>query len=365
MPDAVDRDQQAAEAKTKRQFPRQWLDEATPRPASAYLFKGLLDEGGVGLVYGPPGCGKSFLVIDLLAHFAAGLPWRGRRMPGGLAVYIAAEAGESILRRFVAWRECHVSDAREARVPLVIVTRGANLLDEVEAAELVGALKSIVEEAGMPLKLMVIDTLSRSIPGGDENSAHDMSRVVAFADRIRTEMGAGVLVVHHEGKDATKGGRGWSGLSGAADLVIKLAEGVATVEKVRDGVAGEQFAFALEVVEMGTDPEGEPITTCLVRHLDAAPTRTAPKKKPPGKNQKVVYDVLRRLVDERGELMPETSAIPRGARAVRFPDLVDAAAPKFPGLAQWRAKDRISQALVGLLQAGNFVGVHNELVWIL
>jgi hypothetical protein len=61
-------------------------------------------------------------------------------------VYVAAEAGESILHRFSAWRDRHVGDSREQRIPLMVITRAANLLNEEEVDELMGDLKAISEE---------------------------------------------------------------------------------------------------------------------------------------------------------------------------------------------------------------------------
>jgi|RhiMethySRZTD1v2_1073278.scaffolds.fasta_scaffold274782_3 RecA-family ATPase len=102
------RDAQVESLESKRLFPSGWLDDARPRLAGSYLIKGLIDEGANVVVYGPSGSGKTFLVIDLACHIAAGMPWRGRRVKPGLTVYIAAEAGESIVRRFTAWRDHQV-----------------------------------------------------------------------------------------------------------------------------------------------------------------------------------------------------------------------------------------------------------------
>ena len=245
---------------------------------------------------------------------------------------------------------------------MVILTRGANLLSLVDLEALLAELREIIAQAGMPLVLVVFDTLSRSMPGGDENKSEDMTTVIGAADAIRDEFGATCAVVHHSGKDSDLGARGHSSLFGAADTVINVAKRTATIVKTRDGVAGENFPFELEVVQLGKDSDGDPVTTCVVRHVQqTAAVRHRPE--PTGKNQKVVYDVLRELVIERGALLPETSAIPLGTRAVTFEALFDRAAHKFPGTVAWRARDRISQALVGL-QAGHHVGVHGGYVWL-
>ena len=46
--------------------------------APAYLVKGIIPRDGLAIVYGPPKCGKSFWVFDLMMHVALGLCYRGR-----------------------------------------------------------------------------------------------------------------------------------------------------------------------------------------------------------------------------------------------------------------------------------------------
>ena len=309
---------QAAKAPARRTLPRVWLEDATEHARGRGPVKGIIGPGELAVVYGPSGSGKTFMTLDLVGHVATATPWRGRRTSGGVVVYVAAEAGLSILRRFVAWRDRTVPEGREARVPLAVITRGVNLLFPVELEEFAAELRVVVDEAG-PLAMVVFDTLSRSIPGGDENGP-DMTKVVAAADRIRDEFGAATLIVHHTGKDATKGARGSSALVAAADTVLAVVDRVATVEKVRDGVAGETFAFTLDVVDMGTDEDGDPITTCI-----AIPTTNAPgasAARPTAQRltgaAKIVLQALREAIDEHGERLPGTSTIPDGVRGVRI-----------------------------------------------
>lgn len=305
-------------------FPRVWLDSVGNVEPPAYLVKGVLEARSIALVYGPSGEGKSFFTADLAGHIAAGIPWRGRRVKQGLVAYIAAEAGASIVRRFAAWRDQVPGEAREESVPLAILTRGANLLDLRDAEALLEELTALQDEAGAPLSLVVIDTLSRSIPGGDENSAETITHAVAVADRIRDELGATCLFVHHSGKDATKGARGHSALFAAADTVIRVADHVATVEKARDGESGASFGFRLEVVDLGTDQDGDPITTCVV-----VPEEAEKKPKParlPGA-AKVALDALKEAIEAHGERLPGSSTIPPGVLAV--------------GIEHWRARFRL------------------------
>src|SRR3990172_6630847 len=106
-------DAAAKRSKAKGQrFPRVWIDDATADIDADYLVKGIVERGKLCVIYGPAGDGKTFFTADLAGHIAAGIPWRGRCVRSGLVVYVAAEAGASILRRFFAWREHRMGEAR-------------------------------------------------------------------------------------------------------------------------------------------------------------------------------------------------------------------------------------------------------------
>lgn len=314
-PDAVILDY-AERAPKRAKLPHVWLDDARADLNGDYIVKGLLERGKFAVIYGPSGDGKTFFTADLAGHIAAGMPWRGRRVRAGLVLYVAAESGASILRRFFAWRAQHIGEAHEGRIPLAILTRGVNLLRAADVLTLISELRAIADKAGMPLALVVFDTLSRSIPGGDENRSEDMTRVIEAADAIRDELGAATAIVHHSGKDAQRGARGHSSLFGAADCVISVVDKVATVEKSRDGMAGEQYPFALDVLELGQDADGDPVTTCIVRPLDHAETRR-PAKALSGV-AKVALQALTEAIAEKGRDMAGSSSIPRGVRAVEI-----------------------------------------------
>lgn len=297
-------------------FPRVYLDDAKEAQQSDYNVKVIIPAASNVLIYGPSGGGKTFFSIDLTGHIAGGIDWRGHRVRAGLVVYIAAEAGDSILRRFIAWRDENLGEAREGRIPLAIVTRGANLLNPPEVDELIAVLREIATDAGTPLRVVVFDTLSRSIPGGDENSPQDMTRIVQCADRIRDELKASTVFVHHSGKDSAKGARGHSALFAAADTVISVADGMAIVEKSRDGESGKSYGFKLRVVDLGADYDGDPRTTCIIEATDAAPA--SKRTRPLTGAAQVALRALREAMQNHGQNLPATSTIPVGARGVEI-----------------------------------------------
>ena len=129
-------------------------------------------------------------------------------------------------------------------------------------------------ERGLRPEIVVIDTLARSMGGRDENSSRDMGQVVASCDLIRNRTGAHVMLVHHEGKDGDRGARGSTVLRGAADTEIHVTakDGVvtATCTKQKDGRDRHSIRFRLTEVTVGTEINGDPITSAILEPLAPA-----------------------------------------------------------------------------------------------
>lgn len=344
----------------KPSFPVIWLNDAELPDTAPPILKGLIDPGGFILIYGESGSGKSFFTADIALAVASGLDWRGRRTTQSTVVYVAAEAGTSILKRFVAARDHRLGEEHE-HIPLAILTRGPNLIGGTGAADLLHQFKEIALVGSFPIGLVIFDTLSRSMHGGDENSAQDMTLVISAAEQIRDEYGAATIFVHHSGKDLTKGARGHSSLLAAADLVIAIGNSEGTVEKVRDGVAGEKFPFKLNPIVLKEDSDGDPVSTCLIEAVEFG--KVSKRSLPSGKNQKIVLKEAKTLMIEIGVEMPETSVVPKGVKAIRFADLQERCSTKFPGLESRRINARITEAVASLQSTGH-LGVQGDLLWI-
>lgn len=342
--------------KAKRAFPFVWLKDAKVDFTNTDLIKGLIPSSSLILAYGPSGDGKTFWTIDTVFHIAAGIQWRSCRTRQAMVVYVAAEAGTSIVRRFVAIR-----GESEEDVPLVIVTKGANLLDMADVDLLVEQLEAFALERGIPVGLVVFDTYSRSMPGGDENGSVDGSAVVAAADRIRNELGASTLFVHHSGKDTERGARGWSGLYAAADTVFNVRDKVVKIEKSRDGASDQEFPFALKVMDLGEDSDGDMLTTCLVEQLDVP---SQPKKqKPLPANATTAFMALRESIEESGQRLPTSTSIPYPVVAVSISTWRDRFKLRYGSDEPESTKKAFQRAKQDLLKHG-LIQISDPNVWI-
>lgn len=266
----------------------QSADDLLTAPPLRWMVQGVLPASGFAAVYGPSGSGKSFLVLDLCAAIAAGADWFGRRAHAGPVTYVCLEGEAGLSKRARAWnahRGMPLSDR------LHFVTQPLDLRQPEDIADLCAAVLAVGGQDG----LLVIDTLNRAAPGTDENSSVDMGHLIEACKEAQRQLGGVVLLVHHTGKDGTKGLRGHSSLYAALDAAIEVSRTDArrewSVAKSKDDADGGRNAFALRVVELGDDEHGEPVTSCVVEP-DESTKEVARVKLPQGGNQRIALDAL-------------------------------------------------------------------------
>lgn len=231
--------------------------EASNRP----LVKGFLDQGTLSVMYGPSNVGKTFVAMDVFFHIATGLPWGGMKTSEGKVVYVAAEGGAGARKRADALVRRYGAAVGEARLNAFYLHLAS--IDLLRPDADIEPLIATLLDVG-PIVAVGLDTLSRVMAGGEENSSVDMGVLVRHVDRIRHATGAHVMLVHHSGKDAARGARGHSLLRAATDTEIEIGDGQIAVTKQRDLDKGFSSAFRLDVCELGVDADGERITSCTV-----------------------------------------------------------------------------------------------------
>jgi RecA-family ATPase len=228
-----------------------------------YLVKSWLDLDATSLVYGQSNTGKSFLTLDVAFHVAAGWYWNSCRVTQSNVIYVAAEGGTGFSTRISAIATGNPDLFETGKehfhhLPLQLDLHGE---EDVEAL-----LTAIAER---PVDLLIIDTLAMSFGAGNENEGKDVTQFLTHIAEIRQTLGCHVMLVHHSGKDQTRGARGHSSLRAAVDTEIEVSvDGLmhlATTRKQRDLEGGKIAAFTLNVVTLGLDPDGEPMTSCTVQ----------------------------------------------------------------------------------------------------
>lgn len=251
------------------------------RPPRQWLIPAILPKEGIALLYGPPGCGKSFLTMAWSLSIASGRQWLGHTVLQGPVAYIAGEGSFGIGPRLKAWKSFYQFQGDS----------GVQWFDESLALQDAGNFKELTtafeEDFEQPPVLVVIDTLSRCSGGADENSNTDMAKVIAAADVLQQRFHCTVLIVHHAGKDRDRGPRGASSLTGNTETIIEVAptsEGCRVVcYKQKDAPKFEPLSLKLQQVQFG--PEDTDNSAVLIYGDDKA----QPKMK---QSESVMYAAL-------------------------------------------------------------------------
>jgi hypothetical protein len=238
-----------------------------------WAIKHFLARGTTSIVSGKWGTGKTAVYTDIALHIAHGLPYRGRKVTKGVVIYVALENAEDVERRIRAWCDEMIKQCHDVSGGAFVIHRGpCTLYDQRgKATHDEKALIKIAQEAsehyGLPVSMIVIDTLSQAItPGSDRE---DGSIFTGAMQRIVNATGANVSTLHHPTK-AGEAVRGDSALQGNVDTVIDVAReanGRGTIKagsKFRIGdPAKVNFAYRLKPFEIGEDEDGEAITVVL------------------------------------------------------------------------------------------------------
>jgi hypothetical protein len=298
IPDAVTQQGGIIVPKTA-QAPIFWEEDAKPVLLASYMVKGWLGRSQMSVVYGPSNVGKSFFCLDVAFCIAADIEWQGSKVRGGPVLYLATEGGNAFHNRVVALRD----EYKKTGVLLAVRPSPIDLLrPEADLAKLIELCGSIEVKVGARLSMIVVDTLSRAMAGGDENGPTDMTAFIANLDALRNATGAHIMIVHHSGKDTAKGARGHSSLRAATDTEVELeVDGkirTATATKQRDLEPQEPIVFQLKVHELGRDEDGDAVTTCTITEANEDDIADANQKRPKGANQHVIASAFKQL---RGE----------------------------------------------------------------
>lgn len=233
-----------------------------------WLVKHALPAESIVMLFGATGTFKSFIALDAALHVVHGLPWMGRRTQQGAVIYVAAEGGTGLWNRIDAWHRARNLPWQD--IPLYVVPVAIDL--GTEAWRVVNA----VQAASVIPALVVIDTLSQTY-SGEENSANEMAAYLReLGQRFRALWRCTVLLVHHVGHVATERPRGSSAITPNVDVLMGAHrdehEMLATVSnpKMKDGETFADAMFSLGAVELGTDADGDKVTSLVAWHLSTA-----------------------------------------------------------------------------------------------
>jgi len=280
-----------------------------------WLINGVIPQKSFVALYAPPASFKSFIALDIAECIATGRAFLGNEITKrGAVLYIAGEGHGGIGSRIKALKTHHETPVG---APVYFLRRQVNLRSsKTDLQSLVDAIDDLKAINDINFELIIIDTLARAFGGGNENASEDMGAFITAAGAIQGRYECGLLVVHHAGKDATKGLRGHSSLLGAVDTELEIIriegaqppKGILHISKQKDGEDGQRIGF--KMVEVTTGSTGiidfEGTSSLAVEHDDEMDTERKsakpPEKKGKGTNQKLALNSLHEAIAKFGEM---------------------------------------------------------------
>jgi len=280
-----------------------------------WLINGVIPQKSFVALYAPPASFKSFIALDIAECIATGRAFLGNEITRrGAVLYIAGEGHGGIGSRIKALKTHHETPVG---APVYFLRRQVNLRSsKTDLQSLVDAIDDLKAIHDINFELIIIDTLARAFGGGNENASEDMGAFITAAGAIQGRYECGLLVVHHAGKDATKGLRGHSSLLGAVDTELEIIriegaqppKGILHISKQKDGEDGQRIGF--KMVEVTTGSTGiidfEGTSSLVVEHDDEMDTERKsakpPEKKGKGTNQKLALNSLHEAIAKFGEM---------------------------------------------------------------
>jgi hypothetical protein len=284
-----------------------------------YLVQSIIPKRSFVALYAPPSSWKSFIALDLAEAISTGRDWMGYKIPKkGAVLFISGEGHGGMGARVKA---CKIQNQSPDGANLYIIRAQLNLRSSAEDfAELINAINELVAEIGEPLELIILDTLMR-MAGGEfnESSSEDMGGFITQTGKLQELFECALLVIHHTGKDITKGLRGHSSLLGGCDAVLEIVRqdsvinsadpsvignAILKVSKMKDGADNIEVGIEVVLVEIGMSDLGfEAATSLAIRHnpdIAGANSKASKNNAGFGLNQRLEMDSLMKAIKDKG-----------------------------------------------------------------
>lgn len=296
----------------RQPFKIEQLDDIDDEPVE-WLIEGVIPKKAFVALYAPPASFKSFVALDIAECIATGREFLTKEVKHqGAVLYIAGEGHGGIGARIKAMKKHHNTPAG---APVFFLRKQINLRSSAtDIQDLIQAVDDIQATHDIQFELVVIDTLARAFGGGNENASEDMGAFITAAGAIQGRYNCALLVVHHAGKDATKGLRGHSSLLGAVDTELEIIriedapKGILHISKQKDGEDGQRYGFQMISVELSTTLIGFDSVSSLAVEVDNEMNvnqgRGGPVQPPDrtggGRNQQLALNCLHSAIKKFG-----------------------------------------------------------------
>jgi SepF-like predicted cell division protein (DUF552 family) len=314
-------------------------------PPVQWRLKGILPYEGLAALFGPSASGKSFLIFDLGVAISEGVDWFGIRTTKSTVVYVALEGESGFKNRVAAWE---LENGRSLPTDMFMVMQPFHITKPEDVGELAAAVPQG--------SVVIVDTLNRAAPTSDENSSKEMGEILESCKHLQKMIGGLVILIHHTGKDTTRGARGHSSFFAALDGAIEV-ERTATqrswsVAKAKDGQDGKNVSFELKSHLIGLDTDGDEITSCTIT---PAHGNIFAKPQPKGQSQQSALKEIALHIQSLRSAPSGLTTAPANTTCMKFEDAVAYLAGTLVNKEKHKRKNE-ARRLLTALATGGFIG---------
>lgn len=374
-------------------------------PKRDWIAKNALLAKTMHLVIGEPGCGKSFLTLDMACTLALAaakgeksVEWFGRKCKPCGIVYLAGEGQDDFIIRIHAWLQ-EQGLPSDFRWPFLLVPVAVDLRSDAhQTADLIADIKTADEmmraEFGVGVGVAFVDTVNKSLAGGDDVKSEVVGAFLRNCKKIQDECETAVVGVHHTPKaTGSLDPRGHGSLKGDNDgqwFVSPAQNGRPNqwlITRLKSGPTGARHEFRLRQREVGEDEDGEAITSCVVTALGADPSmqlaemhdaaselKSRQASMTPdgrvilGPNLTIAMKALQAAIEEKDQTVPFEARAPHGRRGVTMQQWLDEMIRVMPGddKSDGKFRDRCRKARDAAsvtLSNRSIIGVGDKWVW--
>lgn len=320
-----------------------------------WCIKNYIPTNSLGVMYAPSASLKSFIAIDIACSVAEGVEWCGNKVSQGAVLYVAAEGALGTSRRIKGWEIQNKKTIRN----LFVLDHAIYLTTPEDMSSLQNAIKTLEEANEIKFDLIILDTLARTFLG-DENTQQDMSKFITACDSLKTEINCSILLIHHSGKDASRGARGSSALRAACDceFQVQRIDGktsvnfISTKQKDAEEQNPIQLDFETVPLEIFDDehneletlvkinhsiqnlPAGSQLANRILEHIEAQPQKNTTrimlrefiypnKSKLEDKERKQMQRALKQLQDSKRIIITKLDTRPQDCDEIRLADSIN------------------------------------------
>lgn len=274
------------------------------------LIGGLVAEGTINFIYGAPASGKSIFALHLAACLTVGKKnYFEHKCQKSEVLYIAQEDLQGIQEKTAAISYEQLLLVSEDLFGILYDSNLGLKPQAIDATlhEVRSSFQDMddqhfslyYEGEGCRLpKVLIIDTWAAMTAGIDENSSKDVGNALQGLKCLRDSLECTIFVVHHSGKDFSKGLRGHSAMHAFADNVWRISRQknmhLVEVLKAKHHPDGTKFGFLIGQREVIFQNGGLVKQLPFCDPLQAESVKTA---KSIGKTEWLVYTQLKEIND--------------------------------------------------------------------